>query len=292
MVKCGRISSRCLWMLGVCLYLLGCATTRPPFTPPPLPSLPKEHELRAGSSILVSDLPLSRQHTLVSQIETLPEEVCRELQLPLSQQIVQIYLFADRAKYDAYMSCQFPELPPRRAFFIARSDPRRGEELCIYTYWGDHLREDLRHELTHATLHGVLKNVPMWLDEGLAEYFEALPDLRGMNQTHAAALVAGKELTQANWPDLIALEKHTEVAQMQVADYRAAWGLVHWLLRGSSPGREVLLRYVQTLRLSAPPPPFAPLLRQRVPRYEEAIRDHLHRSCPALHHPPFFAGAL
>ena len=53
--------------------------------------------------------------------------------------------------------------------------PRRfgGEEdLLVYTYWGDRIQQDLRHELTHALLHSVLKDVPLWLDEGLAEYFE------------------------------------------------------------------------------------------------------------------------
>ena len=43
---------------------------------------------------------------------------------------------------------------------------------------GDHLRTDLRHELTHALLHGVLKDVPLWLDEGLAGFFELPPDAR------------------------------------------------------------------------------------------------------------------
>ena len=31
---------------------------------------------------------------------------------------------------------------------------------------------DLRHECTHALLHAVLPAVPLWLDEGLAKYFE------------------------------------------------------------------------------------------------------------------------
>ena len=37
---------------------------------------------------------------------------------------------------------------------------------------GDRLEEDLRHEATHALLHVAVGDLPLWLDEGLAEYFE------------------------------------------------------------------------------------------------------------------------
>ncbi|GIT30210.1 MAG: hypothetical protein Ct9H300mP1_22560 [Planctomycetaceae bacterium] len=42
--------------------------------------------------------------------------------------------------------------------------------------------EDLRHEFTHGVLHSSLKRVPLWLDEGLAEYFEVVgPKPGGVN---------------------------------------------------------------------------------------------------------------
>ena len=53
---------------------------------------------------------------------------------------------------------------------------------CIYgprgwgwcsPYQSSEMETDLRHETTHAVLHSLLPMVPLWLDEGFAEYFEA-----------------------------------------------------------------------------------------------------------------------
>ena len=74
-----------------------------------------------------------------------------------------------------FMVSKYPKLPSRRAFFVAQTrGVGRSEDLLIYTYWGERVQQDLRHELTHALLHSVLKDVPLWLDEGLAEYYELL----------------------------------------------------------------------------------------------------------------------
>ena len=71
---------------------------------------------------------------------------------------------------------------------------------------GDHLRTDLRHELTHALLHSVLKDVPLWLDEGLAGYFELPPENDGVNPQHLELLRRGPFQ-----PDLARLESLEQV---------------------------------------------------------------------------------
>ena len=53
-----------------------------------------------------------------------------------------------------------------------RSSSRPTRELVVYAQGGDRLADDLRHEMTHAYLHSVVPDVPLWLDEGLAKYFE------------------------------------------------------------------------------------------------------------------------
>src|SRR5947199_3220316 len=83
------------------------------------------------------------------------------------------------------MRTRYPDLPKRRAFFVAQPRTVGGtDDLLVYTFWGDRVRQDLRHELTHALLHCVLKDVPLWLDEGLAEYFEVPPGTDGVNPQH------------------------------------------------------------------------------------------------------------
>ena len=66
-----------------------------------------------------------------------------------------------------YLTRNFPSVPSRRAFFL-ETDTR----LAVYAHWSDRVAEDLRHEVAHGYLHSVVPGLPLWLDEGLAEYFE------------------------------------------------------------------------------------------------------------------------
>jgi hypothetical protein len=167
-------------------------------------------------------------------------------------------------------------LPRRRAFFVAQ--PRTGvnntEDLLVYTYWGDRVREDLRHELTHALLHSVLKNVPLWLDEGLAEYFELPPEKHGINFHHLEMARRGKEPLKAN---LDRLEQLSEVAQMTPAEYRESWGWVHLMLHDKPETKKALLGYLQQLRTNPNPGPLQPRLALIYGDVDVALEKHLGR---------------
>jgi hypothetical protein len=73
----------------------------------------------------------------------------------------------DADSYGQFLSKRFPSVPSRRAFFV-ESDTR----LAVYAHWSDRVGEDLRHEVAHGYLHSMVQGLPLWLDEGLAEYFE------------------------------------------------------------------------------------------------------------------------
>ncbi|HMO35966.1 MAG TPA: hypothetical protein PKA06_07985, partial [Gemmatales bacterium] len=103
-----------------------------------------------------------------------PEEVCRVLKLPVQDGSIHVYLFPDQTSFDTYLLAFYPEVTKRRALFIKRPSAvlRGQEELQILCFWGGDIAAQLRHELTHATLHGLRLRLPLWLDEGLAMYFE------------------------------------------------------------------------------------------------------------------------
>src|ERR1051326_5961235 len=107
-----------------------------------------------------------------------------------------------------------------------------------FTFWSHRLRLDLRHELTHALLHAVLKEVPLWLDEGLAEYFELPPTWNGLNRTHVQVM-----RDKGIHADLSRLEQLSEVKDMDSDRYREAWAWVYLMLRASPEAKDVLLAY-------------------------------------------------
>ena len=134
-------------------------------------------------------------------------------------------------------------------------------------------REDLRHELTHALLHSVLKGVPLWLDEGLAEYFEVPPENQGINFGHLDQIRRG-EHGLFN-PDLGRLEQISQVQHMSPAEYRESWAWVHLMLRGRPEGKVVLLKYLQQLRATENPGPLAPALAKLYPAPDYALAKHV-----------------
>jgi hypothetical protein len=209
----------------------------------------------------------------LQELAELREQVYRELQLPTATSIIQVFLFEDRDRYERFMKARYPDLPRRRAFFVAQPRSAGGaDELLVYTFYGDHIRQDLRHELTHALLHSVLRDVPLWLDEGLAEFFELPPEADGVNAQHLEALCHGPFQ-----PDLTRLEGLTQVDQMRPPEYREAWAWVHLMLRSRPEARAALLGYLQVLRGHAHPGPLAPRLLPAYPELTAALQGHLAR---------------
>jgi hypothetical protein len=234
---------------------------------------PGKRSFRVSQYLFLSDFELKRDLPLFRELAALRDQVYKELQLPESTKLIQVFIFEDRDHYERFMRAKYPDLPKRRAFFVAQPHSVGGEEdLLVYTYWGDRVREDLRHELTHALLHSVLRDVPLWLDEGLAEYFELPPEWKGVNGHHLEQIRSRSEPFK---PDLARLEQLSQVQQMAPAEYREAWAWVHLMLRDRAEAKGVLLTYLQQLRANPNPGQLGPRLAAVYPVLNEALNRHL-----------------
>jgi len=259
-----HIGIRFAW---VCLVLaFGCRHTqemRPLITPP------SKHSVRSDRLLVQSDFRLPKDHPLIADLIALRGQVSAGLQLPAQQDEVVVYLFDNETEYTQYLNATYPGLPNRRAYFVGT--PR---ELSVYTYWGKRIQEDLRHEYTHGLLHASLKRVPLWLDEGLAEYFEVIgPEPGRVNGDYARNLMT---LLGNGWrPDLKRLEQLDKFEQMQRIDYQEAWAWVHFMLHGTPDGRQVLGDYLQELRIDSDPGLLSERLHATIPRLEDRFLSYL-----------------
>jgi hypothetical protein len=237
---------------------------------------PGKQSFRVSQFVFLSDFPVDASSSLFRELADLPEQIHKDLNLPPSSKPILVYLFESRDRYEQYMQAKYPNLPKRRAFFVAQPHAVGGsEDLLVYTFWGEKIRGDLRHELTHAVLHSVLKDVPLWLDEGLAEYYEVAPQDGGLNPQHVEQLRgAGGELFE---PDLSRLEQLSQVQQMSPAEYREAWAWVHLMLHDCPEAKAVLIGYVQQLRTAPNAGPLRPKLAEIYPNLEIAFDRHLAR---------------
>lgn len=217
--------------------------------------LPDRSELVAGQLVIHADFPLANQHRLVRELESLRTEVSQRLDLPISDEPIHLYLFETADRYEAFVARQFPAFPARRAFFVETDT-----SLSVFAAWQDRVAEDLRHETTHGYVHAVLPAIPLWLDEGIAEYFELPRAEQGLHRAHLAHL-AGR-LIEGTWrPDLARLEALDSAGQMSQDHYAEAWCWVHWLLDTTPERRALVQDYLADVRRDPASAPLSARLR-------------------------------
>ncbi|MBN1908973.1 MAG: DUF1570 domain-containing protein [Pirellulales bacterium] len=233
--------------------------------------LPDAHSVVREQLVIHSDFPLPAHHRLLDELVALRVDLSQKLLLPISDEPIHVYLFDDAKQFQAFMRTRHPTFADRRAFF-AESDTR----LEVYAQWGDRVAEDLRHEVTHGYLHSVMPSIPLWLDEGLAEYFEIPRGRHGLNQMHVDELAG--PIREKTWrPDLARLESLPGDADMSQADYAQSWAWAHFLLE-THPGRRELLRdYVRALRQYGSVQPLSMRLSAAEPGYVPALVEHVGR---------------
>ncbi|MFN5296726.1 MAG: hypothetical protein ACK5HA_00395 [Planctomycetaceae bacterium] len=257
----GLLAGGCGW------WWSGCATTEHPHKI----ALPSRHLLEAEQLQVVSDFKIEQGHPVIVDLQRLRLQVSDTLGLPLGERPVVVYLFPNELDYTQYLQTRFPDFPSRRAYFIETA----GRDLSVYTWWGDQIGEDLRHEYTHGLLHASLVNVPLWLDEGLAEYFEVGGVVPGqINNEHAQLLVVGVQ--RGAWrPNLDRLESLEKVEEMRRSDYRESWAWVHFMLHSSADTRMVLLQYLDDLRTNPNPGSMRGRLQQQVPDLDQRLLGYV-----------------
>jgi len=190
----------------------------------------------------ICDFPLSSEHRLIRELQAERDDIYTTLSLPPSDEPIFVHLFRDADTYHEQLARKFPMVPNRRAFFV-ETDTR----LHVYAHWSDRVGEDLRHEVAHGYLHASVPTIPLWIDEGLAEYFEVPRGRGGLNRPHLQLLT---DMIEHNgWhPDLVKLEAFRSAGDMQQEHYAEAWAWVYFLLHSTPERRELLTEYLAELR--------------------------------------------
>ena len=208
--------------------------------------LPHGTEIAAGQLVIHADFQLAAQHRLVRDLEALRIDVSQELGLPVSDEPVHLYLFASSERYHAFAARRYPGFPSRRAFFVETDT-----SLSVFAAWQDRIAEDLRHETTHGYVHAVAPAIPLWLDEGIAEYFELPRSAGGIHRDHVDHLHA--RILEGTWrADLVRLESLRSASTLSQDDYAESWAWVHWMLTTTDARRRMLQAFLADIRFDAP----------------------------------------
>ena len=187
-------------------------------------SKPFPHVSEHPHVVLHSDAPIGDAENIADELANLRDQIGQKLAVIIPERPVHVYLFDSEPRYREFADRHFPEFGNRRSIFVHST-----AEMTVYAHRGPHLTRDLRHEATHAYLHASRSNIPLWLDEGLAEYFEE-PAGDGLNREHVQLL--RDHLAAGDWhPDPARLETLTDPAALTLLDYAESWAWVYLAMK-------------------------------------------------------------
>lgn len=228
---------------------------------------------QAGRVLVRSEFPLATVDGLSGFLQQTDEheaDILATLKLKPSREPIVINLFANRREYLRAIRDVALDAGSRRAIFVSTDSSGQ-----VYCYQHTELVTDLRHELTHAILHSMLPFLPLWLDEGLAEYFETPRDERASGHPSQKRVALAAKFRVTWHPNLKKLEAKNDLSEVSLGNYREAWAWVHFLLHGPPEATHLLQRYLLTIQAEQPPGPFSAHLQQIIPNPERSLTTHL-----------------
>jgi hypothetical protein len=225
------------------------------------------YERTSGRFLCHADFALQEVQPLLAELGDLQRDVQTTWELRGTGEPVHLFLFHDRATYQQYLQRHFPSAPDRRALFIKGRGPG-----MVFAFRGDDFETDVRHECAHALLQSAAPGLPLWLDEGLAEYLEVPRGDRQRKNPHHEYVTAFARLGRI--PRLEELEELAELNDFGRSEYRDAWAWTHFCLHGPAAAGDELKKYLHDHATGLEPGKFSTRLRRRVPQLETAVLRH------------------
>jgi hypothetical protein len=225
---------------------------------------------QVGPFNLQATFSLAKYEKLFNELPDLQREITRTLGVRPTATPVYVYLFSNEEQYRAYVERRFPKVPYRTALFVVD-----GKQPSVYTFEKADMDIDLRHECTHALLHGSLPEVPLWLDEGLAKYFEVPASQRAFDHPYFDDMKWKWSLRLGMVRPIESLEDRKNLSELDTADYRNAWAWVHFMMHGPEAAHAVLVNNISYYQASTTPPSkFSTQLAEAVPNPTEKMIQH------------------
>lgn len=222
---------------------------------------------QVGRFHIHSDFELAADEPLLGELGNIAGEVSRLLALPTAEQPIHVVLFASSKEYTRYIKNYFPSVPERRALFIQHRGPG-----MLFAHWHADVRTDIRHEVVHGLLNDQSNPLPLWLDEGLAEYFEVPEASRISANPHLAKVIEG--LNHDYVPSLSELEQLGTIEQLGSDQYRDSWAWAHFLLHRKPQTRQYLVNHLAMLRKNQETLPLSRIIAIEVPNWRVEFAEH------------------
>jgi hypothetical protein len=222
---------------------------------------------QVGRFYIFSDFELPTNEPLLEELGDIEGQVSRLLAIPTAGQPIHVVLFSSSKEYSRYIKNYFPTVPERRALFIQQRGPG-----MLFAHWHADVRTDIRHEVVHGLLNDRSSPLPIWLDEGLAEYFEVPEASRMSGNPHLAQVIEG--LDRDYVPSLTELEQLGSIEQLGTNQYRDSWAWAHFLLHRKPQTRQHLVQELAMHRKNQDTLPLSRIIAIELPNWRAEFADH------------------
>lgn len=205
------------------------------------------HVVRSIEFVVDHKIAQEYLNELASNVESVQQQLSEELDVPPIEQTVRVYLFARQKEFSRFVlenvrSVSWPETLGRHGIFVLRQG-----HPYVFLVDGPTTICDLRHEIVHVNLNVSHPGLPIWIDEGLAQCYEAAD---GSHWNDRAARILLKDVLRRAVPAQSALGRLSTMAQMGSREYAGSWANMNYVLDDEKSGRSALRDYLAALRVS------------------------------------------
>lgn len=212
------------------------------------------YEVRTESFTLLGDVPRKQIQRVAVDVERFREAIGRlthgyvlEVELPTT-----LYLFESDRDLTPYKRNEQGRTMSVSGYFLPR---KFANYMVMDINAGEEPRRVVYHELVHAMLHATFERLPLWLDEGLAEYYASFAyfpatrriDVGRVMRDHVQTLAVDGLMPFADLFGVTPESPEYNERDRKGRFYAQSWLLVHYLV-GEPERREVLNRILSAAR--------------------------------------------
>ncbi|MGF1580961.1 MAG: hypothetical protein ACFCD0_16480 [Gemmataceae bacterium] len=207
---------------------------------------PRSWVIDAPPIRFIADHPLPQASKLHKDLVHLSSRLQKDLGVPPLKHSVRVYVYKSLKDYQRAVLKTIPYLREadvqRSGIFLWRNNTP-----YVFLVHDKTFPRTLRHEFTHVMLNVHFGEIPIWVDEGLALYYENGAAV-GWNSEMAEELTT--QLTRGWIPDLKTLEKRRTMQDLDYLSYAESWGWTYLLLTRTPNGNVHMQNYLNRVKRS------------------------------------------
>lgn len=193
---------------------------------------------------LQADVPEAEAGELVAAADKTIEDACNLLALEMPRHPIHAILFESGWSLRRYLSEACPDQKGHPGACFETAD---GHIIAIARQKDvEETKRLLRHEVVHATINEYFYDVPPWVHEGLAQYFEMGPPYHRRHPELWKDLA--RQIRKNDKPLLMPLVRQPAGHPLSKSEYEQAWGLMYFLLSENPYNALSLHHYLKIVR--------------------------------------------